>query len=163
MALHKSMKQAFAWVWIAFIALISATVVTLRYANEGYTGPIEKEYYEKGLNYEKAILEQKKMLAEGYSYESDLFKNPHLKKGKNEISIRFQKSGVPIGEAEIRVQIERPATDIWNRSILLKENSKSKGLYQGLLEFPEDGLWIFSLQGKTKGKTLNKTIELKIR
>lgn len=52
MALHKSMKLAFAWIWIAFIVLIFATAVTIRYANENYTGPIERDYYEIGLNYE---------------------------------------------------------------------------------------------------------------
>lgn len=90
MALHKSMKLAFTWIWIAFIALISATAVTIRYANENYTGPIEREYYEIGLNYEKSILEQRKMLEEGYSFESVLL-SQNLKLGKNPIVIRFLK------------------------------------------------------------------------
>lgn len=60
MALHKSMKLAFAWIWIAFIVLIFATAVTIRYANENYTGPIERDYYDIGLDYEKSVLEQKK-------------------------------------------------------------------------------------------------------
>ncbi|TGK12738.1 FixH family protein [Leptospira kmetyi] len=164
MALHKSMKLAFAWIWIAFIALIAATVVTIRYANTGYTGPIEKEYYEKGLNYEKSILEQRKMLAEGYSYESILFSsNTGLKVGKNPIFIRFQKSGTPIVGAKLIVQIERSATDQYNQTVSLQEDSKNRGTYLGVLEFPESGRWILSLKGDVSGRILEKTHDLNIQ
>ncbi|EMY15549.1 FixH family protein [Leptospira weilii str. Ecochallenge] len=164
MALHKSMKLAFTWIWIAFIALISATAVTIRYANENYTGPIEREYYEIGLNYEKSILEQRKMLEEGYHYESVLFSpNPNLKLGKNPILIRFLKSGIPVGGAKIGVQIERSATDLWNRSFLLKEDPKTKGNYLGVLEFSEIGPWVLSIKGEISGRSLKKTENLNIQ
>ncbi|RHX94019.1 nitrogen fixation protein FixH [Leptospira yasudae] len=164
MALHRTMKFAFAWIGVAFIALIAATVVTIRYANNGYTGPIEKEYYEKGLNYEKSILEQRKMLAEGYSYENPLFQsNAELKAGKNPISIRFLKSGHPVSDAKLAVQIERSATDQWNRTLELKEDTENKGTYLGEIEFPEKGRWILSLRGETGGRILEKTQELNIQ
>ncbi|RHX84937.1 FixH family protein [Leptospira stimsonii] len=164
MALHKSMKLAFVWIGIAFVALIAATVVTIRYASEGYTGPIEKGYYEKGLNYEKSILEQRKMIAEGYSYESKLFTaTPELKKGKNQISIQFKKSGTPISGAKLQILIERSATDEWNRSLSLSEDSKNHGTYVGTVEIPEEGLWILSLQGEIEGRVLQKTAEIRIQ
>ncbi|MBM9575769.1 FixH family protein [Leptospira sp. 201903070] len=164
MALHKSMKLAFVWIGVAFVALIAATVVTIRYASEGYTGPIEKGYYEKGLNYEKSILEQKKMIAEGYSYESELFSSPQdVRKGKNTFLIRFQKSGRPVVGAKLNILLERAATDEWNRSISLIEYPKDSGNYHGSVEIPEEGLWIFNLQGETEGRILQKTVEVKIQ
>ncbi|MBM9499438.1 FixH family protein [Leptospira sp. 201903071] len=164
MALHKSMKLAFVWIGVAFVALIAATVVTIRYASEGYTGPIEKGYYEKGLNYEKSILEQKKMISEGYSYESDFFSSPQkIKKGKNYLSIRFQKSGTPVTGAKLNILLERAATDEWNRSISLIEYPKDSGIYQGEVEIPESGLWILNLQGETGGRILQKTAEVNIQ
>lgn len=162
MALHKNMKLAFTWIWIAFIALISATAVTIRYANENYTGPIEREYYEIGLNYEKSILEQRKMLKEGYSFESVLF-SQNLKLGKNPIVIRFLKSGIPVSGAKIRVEIERSATDLWNRSFLLEEDPKTKGNYLGVLEFPEIGAWVLSVKGEISGRRIRKTENLNIQ
>lgn len=158
------MKLAFVWIGVAFVALIAATVVTIRYASEGYTGPIEKGYYEKGLNYEKSILEQRKMIAEGYSYESKLFtSSPDLKKGKNLVSIQFRKSGAPITGAKLQILIERSATDEWNRSLSMIEDPKNKGNYQGSIDIPEEGLWILSLQGETEGRILQKTVEVKIQ
>ncbi|TGK37427.1 nitrogen fixation protein FixH [Leptospira gomenensis] len=164
MALHKSMKVAFVWVGIAFVALISATAITIRYASEGYTGPIEKEYYEKGLNYEKAILEQKNMIAAGYSFDGDLFsKEPKLERGKNRTIIRFSKSGAAITGAKLEIQLERSATDLWNRTIQLKEDSKRPGEYSGILEFSETGRWILTVKGENSGKTLRRTFEVEIR
>ncbi|AIT10950.1 FixH family protein [Leptospira santarosai] len=164
MALHKSMKLAFAWIWIAFIVLIFATAVTIRYANENYTGPIERDYYEIGLNYEKSVLEQKKMIEEGYHYESVLFSpNPNLKLGKNAIVIRFLKSGIPVSGAKVRIQIERSATDLWNRSFLLEEDPKTNGNYLGVLEFSETGPWVLSVKGEISGKNLKKTENLNIQ
>ncbi|WP_039938699.1 FixH family protein [Leptospira noguchii] len=164
MALHKSMKLAFFWIWIAFIALIGATIVTIRYANSGDTGLIEKEYYEKGLNYEKSILEQKKMIEEGYSYESILFtQNPNLKTGRNSIEVRFLKSKVPITGAKLKIEIERPATDLWNRNLILKEDPKTSGTYFGVLEFSGTGKWALNIKGEISGKTLKKTIYLNIQ
>ncbi|MDV6235358.1 FixH family protein [Leptospira ellisii] len=163
MALHKSMKVAFVWVGIAFVALISATAVTIRYASEGYTGPIEKEYYEKGLNYEKAILEQKNMLAEGYSFDGVLFsKEPKLEKGKNPIRILFLKSGFAIENAKLEIQLERSATDLWNKTIPLKEDSGHPGTYSGTLDFAESGPWILNVKGEVGGKTLRRTFEVEI-
>ncbi|PJZ52564.1 FixH family protein [Leptospira adleri] len=164
MALHKSMKLAFVWIGVAFAALIAATVVTIRYASEGYTGPIEKGYYEKGLNYEKSILEQRKMIAEGYSYESELFSSPqNIKKGKNLFSIRFRKADRPVTGAKLNILLERGATDEWNRSIPLTEDPKNSGTYRGEVEIPESGLWILNLQGETEGRILQKSAEVNIQ
>lgn len=104
------------------------------------------------------------MIEEGYHYESVLFSpNPNLKLGKNAIVIRFLKSGIPVSGAKVRIQIERSATDLWNRSFLLEEDPKTNGNYLGVLEFSETGPWVLSVKGEISGKNLKKTENLNIQ
>ncbi|PJZ70457.1 hypothetical protein CH373_05130 [Leptospira perolatii] len=149
--MHSSLKKAFILITLAFLGLFLATFFTVRIALSGHTGPIDKDYYEKGLNYENVIAEQKEMILKGYSFkiDSSLLSSGvlELKKGKQNFAISLEKLGQPVSEANITLKIERSATDKFNQSVQLSE--KKKGIYQGELNIPMTGVWQASLTAKT--------------
>jgi hypothetical protein len=98
--MHRSLKQAFTLIGIAFAILFTATFFTVRIAFAGHTPPVDPNYYEKGLKYDQTVASQKEMIAKGYELDASWSeKNRPLKPGKQNVSVRFFKGKDPISNA----------------------------------------------------------------
>ena len=154
--MHKSVKIAFFWIITLFIGLFIATYVTIQYANRDPIQVIESNYYEKGLNYEKVISEQKKMIAEGYSFRGDIFnENYILHKGQNKVSISFEKKGKQVPDSKITLRVERGATDRYNSVYRMK--AAPGGEYTAEINIVYEGPWFVTVTAETDGKSMVKT------
>lgn len=154
--MHKSVKIAFFWIITLFIGLFVATYVTIQYANRDPIQVIEKNYYEKGLNYEKEIRDQKEMIAEGYRITGNIFSDGYyLKKGKNPVSIAFYLKNTIVPDSVISLQIERGATDRFNKSVSLQKNSS--GEFVGEIDIAFEGPWVITATAVTNGKSFVKS------
>ncbi|MBP9889903.1 MAG: FixH family protein, partial [Leptospiraceae bacterium] len=67
-----TLRFAFTMMGLAFAALIGATWYTVKIAMAGHEPVMDRNYYEKGLNYEKEIAESLQMKSEGYHFVSGL-------------------------------------------------------------------------------------------
>lgn len=98
------------------------------------------------------------MLSEGYDFEAAWFqKQTSLKPGKQTVAVKFIRGKETVSEADLKLKLERSATDSFNRTVKLKEISK--GIYQGEIEIPFagslEGRPLCKLEGRPFGK--NKT------
>ena len=152
--MHKSLKYTFYGIIVIFLFLFFATYHTLKIAFTNNEGVMNKDYYEVGLNYEKFIDAQKKLIEEGYHFESQIIsENPKLKKGENNIEIKFLRESQNISGAEVELKIEKRATDKFTKIIKLQDNN---GIYSGKI-FPETGgKWFLTITGNDHGKILKK-------
>lgn len=147
--MHPSLKRAFVLVAICFVGLISATIWTVRVATSSHTPPVEKDYYEKGLRYEAAIAEQKKMIALGYDFQADWFSGTApLKTGKQTLRLLLYRNGSSVTDAKVRIRVEKSATDAYNRQASFR--SISPGVYEADLEVPFSGDWTATIFAETK-------------
>ncbi|BDA78660.1 hypothetical protein LPTSP3_g15900 [Leptospira kobayashii] len=159
--MHKSLKQAFLLIGVTFLTLFLATFITVRIALAGHTPPVDSNYYEKGLNYDQTVATQKEMLSEGYDFEAAWFqKQTSLKPGKQTVAVKFIRGKETVSEADLKLKLERSATDSFNRTVKLKEISK--GIYQGEIEIPFAGSWRAVLSANSKEGHLEKTRQIEI-
>ncbi|TGN18765.1 FixH family protein [Leptospira idonii] len=159
--MHVSLKRAFFFIGLTFLTLFLATAVTIKIALSGHTPPMDANYYEKGLNYDKAVASQKEMIAKGYDFEADWFQNQSsLRQGKQVITVRLKQNENPVSGAEVKLRWERSATDSFNVNSVLKETSNGK--YTGEIEIPFAGSWRAVLTANTKDGSLEKTRQLRI-
>lgn len=153
--MEKSLRYTFYGIIATFLLLFLATYHTLKIAFSGHEGVMNKDYYEVGLNYEKLIEEQKKLIEEGYHFEGTIFgENPTLKSGENPISIKFLKGDAPISDARVTVKLEKRATDKFTK--IFDIQSFENGRYEGVLSIASEGKWFITITGSDNGKTLKK-------
>ncbi len=159
---QSTLRFAFTMMGLAFAALIAATWYTVKIAMAGHEPVMDRNYYEKGLNYEKEIAESLQMKSEGYRFESSLLtKESTLQTGKNEIQIAIFKKDLPVNGAKLLLTKERTAT---NRFTEKKELSFDKeGSYTGNLEFPHGGDWQITLNANVEGRSFEKTFMVHVK
>ncbi len=165
--LHPSLRRAFYVILGAFGLLFIATYHTFKVALSAPNELVDKDYYQVGLNYEKKIANIKKMKAEGYQFTIFTDIN-NFQKGTNPFHVRFAKEGQIISNnsiqlteeklsgKKIQVLLERGATDRYNKSFLLTEDSP--GMYSGNLDIPETGKWILTIASEEDSFQERKTI-----
>jgi len=153
--MEKSLRYTFYGIIATFLLLFLATYHTLKIAFSGHEGVMNKDYYEVGLNYEKFIEEQKKLIGEGYHFEGILFgEHPILKPGENPISIKFFRGDTPISDARVTVKLEKRATDKFTKIVDIQPIENGK--YEGILDIATEGKWFITITGNDNGKTLKK-------
>lgn len=156
-----SLKRAFWVIKFAFLALFVATFFTVKLALAGHTPAIDSNYYEKGLKYEQSILSQRKMIEKGYGFQADWIQNPKLlRSGKQELQLEFKHGQEKIKGAQLKVLLDKTATEKFNETISLKEITPGK--YQGILSIPFPGEWRVSVSAKIREGTLEKTVSVKV-
>ncbi|WCL50506.1 FixH family protein [Leptospira sp. GIMC2001] len=159
--LDKSVKYAFYSMGAIFILLFIATGITVYIAKVGHEDVIEKDYYEKGLNYEKTLEDIRIMQDEGYSISSPLLVDRFpLHSGKNLVQISFTKNDIPISDGKLFVLLERGATAKFNQS---NELYFSNNEYSGEIMIPDLGQWIITIKASHAGRTLTKTLKVTVQ
>ncbi|MCG9875505.1 MAG: FixH family protein [Leptospiraceae bacterium] len=160
--LDKSVKAAFYAMGVIFIGLIAATAITIYIANKGHEDVIDRNYYEKGLNYEKTLEDNRIMSEEGYSITGNLFtERLPLVSGKNQIELTFQKKDRPIEDGQILLIRERGATNKFTESYQFTHLGQGK--YRADVEIPDLGQWVITIYGKHGSRTFRKTAQIVVQ
>lgn len=150
-----SLKYTFYGIFTIFLGLFLATYHTLTIAFSNNEGVMNKNYYEIGLKYEHVIGEQKKLIEEGYHFESSLLSDTApLKKGINEVEIKFLKGNESLPESSVEIKIEKRATEKFTHSSPLVKTEN--GLFSGTLNIETKGKWYLTITGTDHGKVLTK-------
>lgn len=157
-----SIRFAFTIMSLAFAALIGATWYTVKIALAGHEPVMDKNYYEKGMNYEKEIAQTVQMRSEGYHFKSSIMaEDAYAKIGSNEISIGIFKNETPINNAKLVLTRERTATSKFTQK---KEfNFDKDGIYKANIDFPQDGPWQVTLNANVDGRSFEKTFTLVVK
>ena len=157
-----TLRFAFTMMGLAFAALIGATWYTVKIAMAGHEPVMDRNYYEKGLNYEKEIAESLQMKSEGYHFVSGLItKETTLQTGTNQIQIAILKKDLPVNGAKLFITKERTATGKFTEKKEL--NFTKDGNYTGNLEFPHEGEWQLTLNANVDGKSFEKTFMVSVK
>ncbi|MDX1958509.1 MAG: FixH family protein [Leptospiraceae bacterium] len=126
---------------IFFSLLFIGTYITLKIAYKDYEGVMEKNYYEKGLNFEKEIEVQKKLLALGYRIEVENLES--IKVGQKEIKLIVSKNNTTLTDVKsVKLLLEKPSTSKFNKDYTFK--STEKGVFTEKVEITSKGKWILS-------------------
>jgi nitrogen fixation protein FixH len=141
---------------IAFFAVVFAANWLLIYlAISGFEGLVEEDYYEKGLRYNDTVQQEKRL---GWKIElsfADDLKTTDSNKAKVVI---FDKAGMPIGGAKVKVVLRRPATDRFDREF---EMVPSGCAYHGTLSIPVNGLWDLHVKAEKGGDRMEKNFRVR--
>ncbi|MBK8398959.1 MAG: FixH family protein [Leptospiraceae bacterium] len=159
---NSTVRFAFTMVGLAFAALIGATWYTVKIAMDGHEPVMDKNYYEKGLNYEKEIAESIQMKSEGYRFESSIMTaESGLTKEPTDIEIRIFKNETPVNNAKLFLTKGRTAT---NKFTEKKEIIFDKeGIYRGNLNFLHEGEWQITLNAKVENRSFEKTFMVLVK
>ncbi|NCN09351.1 MAG: nitrogen fixation protein FixH [Leptospira sp.] len=160
--LDKSVKAAFYAMGVIFIGLIIATAITIYIANKDHEDVIDRNYYEKGLNYEKTLEDNRIMEKEGYSISGNLFTErlPFIR-GKNIVELSFLKKDEPIDDGSLLLIRERGATKKFTESYQF--TNLGNGKYKAEIDIPEIGQWVITVYGKHASRTFRKTIQIVVQ
>ena len=151
-----SVRFLFTILGLAFAALIVATWHTINVAMAGHEPVIDKNYYEKGMDYEKEIAKSKQLQIEGYRFESILLQaGSNLTKAKQEVQVKLIQKDAPVNDAKLFLTRERTATNKYTEKTELIFDKD--GVYKANLEFPFDESWQVTLTADLKGRKFEKT------
>ena len=151
--LHPSLKYAFSLIILLFIALFIATWYTVKISLQGHEKIVDPQYYEKGLNYERAIAAKREMHRQGYLLQFPEEK-PELYVGSNKIQIRFHRKDQPIAQAKLSVKLARGATYRFDKNYKMQNNGE--GLHVSQIEIPAEGEWLMTFFAEHGDKKLEK-------
>ncbi|MEM7179951.1 MAG: FixH family protein [Spirochaetota bacterium] len=158
--LDSSLKYAFSLIVLLFLALFAATWFTVKVSLQGHEKIVDPNYYEKGLNYEKAIAAKREMHRQGYSLQFPEEK-PELRLGKNKIQIQFHKQNQAVAEAKLSVKLARGATYRFDKSYGMQ--SVGEGLHVSQVEVPASGEWLMTFSAKHGEQMLEKVYRFVVK
>lgn len=151
--LHPSLRSAMYVVLFSFTALVAATFYTIRLTYKSFEPVMDKNYYEIGLNYEKAIENQKELLKQGFLIKSNWDNQTILPLGESEIAVQLEKAGALTQASSITVFLERNATTKNTAHYKLKQ--KANG-FSGNIPLIEKGTWNLRLVADIEGKSFER-------
>ncbi|MCW7470859.1 FixH family protein [Leptospira kanakyensis] len=151
--LHPSLRTAMYVVLFSFTALVAATFYTIRLTYKHFEPVMDKNYYEVGLNYEKAIENQRDLLKQGYSIKSNWDKFNILPLGESEILVQLEKNGTLTNANSMTVYLERNATTKNTTSYGLKPTASG---FIGKISLLEKGTWNLRLVSNIDGKSFER-------
>ncbi len=142
---------------IAFFAVIFMANGFLIYlAVSGFEGLVEDNYYEKGLNYNDVIQQEK------LGWKIELSFTDDMKAGapnKAKVVI-FDPKGEPIGGARVRIALRRPATDRFDKEFELVPSGCA---YHGTVFLPVSGLWDIAVKAEKGDDRKEKTFRVRTK
>jgi len=150
--MHKSVKIAFFWIWVAFAMLMLATWFTFKVALRDPVQVIDKHYYEKGLEFEENIQLQKQLIKDGYRMDGFPEK---LTTGDNAVILQLRKNEKNVTDAKVTLLLERLATDRFN--VRLGLIADASGNYTGNLSVADNGKWLLTVVADFDGKKFVKS------
>jgi hypothetical protein len=148
--------------WIlsfSFLALFGATYHTIKLSFTGHEAVIDKNYYEKGLNYEKEIADNVLLKKEGYRLDSNLLTDS-LKVGSNPVEVKLFLKEQKIQTNSVLLIKERPATEKFNS---IQKLEPIEGNFQSKIEFPFEGDWRITLRTKIDNKNFERSFLVNVK
>ncbi|WP_232225949.1 FixH family protein [Leptospira terpstrae] len=158
--LHPSLRNAMYVVLFSFTALVAATFYTIRLTYKNFEPVMDKNYYEIGLNYEKAIENQKELLKQGYVLKSNWDNLSIIPFGESEISVQLEKGGTITNAKSLIVYLERNATTKNTVHYNLKPNANG---FSGKIPLLEKGTWNLRLVADIDGKSFEREGKISVR
>lgn len=147
-------------VLFSFVCLILATVYTVRLTFKHYEPVMDKNYYEVGLNYEKAIESQRLLTKEGYFLTSSWDSSPILAKGDSTISVIITKQGKSQEADSVSLFLERNAT---TKNAIKYELKKQGESYIANVPMKESGTWNTRIVADFSGRSFSKEGKIAVR
>jgi len=129
--------------FIFFAVFITADIFMIYIAKKTWRGTVTEDAYEKGLKYNKVLLNNKKQQDLGYKGQLK-----YLYSSKNNGKLLFalkNKNNDIVKNAKIKIKIVRPTQTGYDFESELFFNNKS-GTYENNIEFPLAGLWKVEVQ-----------------
>lgn len=161
--LDPSLRKAMYVVLLAFVLLISATFYTVRLTFKHFEPVMDKDYYETGLNYEKAIADQKELTALGYKIKTNWDDLTFLPKNPIEIKAELQLHNEVVESSQGTVFIERNATTREAKTIPLQQDKTSPLSWSSMVLFPSPGSWNVILKLSIQEKTITKELKVIVK
>ncbi|MCW7482950.1 FixH family protein [Leptospira kanakyensis] len=158
--LHPSLRTAMYVVLFSFTALVAATFYTIRLTYKHFEPVMDKNYYEVGLNYEKAIENQRDLLKQGYSIKSNWDKFNILPLGESEILVQLEKNGTLTNAKSMTVYLERNATTKNTAHFNLKPTANG---FVGKIPLLEKGTWNLRLVADISGKSFEREGKISVK
>lgn len=135
-------KSKIPYIFFAFFAVVLVVNISYIYISKvSWTGIATKDSYQKGLQYNEALKQEKKQKELGWSVTTKLFNS---KGHKVEIIVKLlDKKYRQITDADIYIEFKRPTQG--NYDFIVKVEPVD-GLYVTKVNFPMQGQWDFALK-----------------
>lgn len=140
-----------------FIVVFSADGFLIYQAISGFEGLTEENYYEKGLRYNDVIQREKRV---GWRIELSFTADPKTEIANKAKVVIFDKAGAPVGGANVKVLLRRPATDSFDREFELVPSGCA---YHGDISIPVNGLWDLAVKVEKGNDTTEKTFRIRTK
>ena len=144
---------------LSFLALFGATYYTIKVSFTGHEAVIDKNYYEKGLNYEKEIADTVLLKQEGYRLETNLLTDS-LKVGDNPVDIKLFLKDQKIQTNSIVLIKERPATEKFNS---IQKLHPVEGNFKSKIDFSFEGDWRITIRTKINDKNFERSFLVNVK
>lgn len=149
-------KSLWPKVIIAFFTVIFMANGFLIYlAVSGFEGLEEEDYYEKGLNLNDAIQQERRL---GWKIELSFTDDLKIDAANNAKVVIFDKTGIPLGGAKVKMVLRRPATNRFDKEF---EMITSGYAYHGAVILPLNGMWDISVKAERGTDRLEKTFRVR--
>ncbi|WP_244147779.1 FixH family protein [Leptospira yanagawae] len=158
--LHPSLRNAMYVVLFSFTALVAATFYTIRLTFQHFEPVMDKNYYEIGLNYEKAIENQKDLLSQGYQLTTNWDNTTLLPLGESNLTVSLNQKGVLAKADSIYIVLERNATTKHTARYDLTPSNLS---FTGKISLKETGTWNLRIISSINGKTFEREGKITVR
>ncbi|MCW7463905.1 MULTISPECIES: FixH family protein [Leptospira] len=151
--LHPSLRNAMYVVLFSFTGLVAATFYTIRLTYKHFEPVMDKNYYEIGLNYEKAIENQKELIKQGYKLSTNWDKTTILPLGDLELTVTLNQNESFVKADSMYVILERNATTKNTTRYDLKPSDLT---FTGKIPLKESGTWNMRLIANISGKSFER-------
>lgn len=158
--LHPSLRNAMYVVLFSFTALVAATFYTIRLTFKHFEPVMDKNYYEIGLNYEKAIENQKELLSQGYKLTTNWDDSTLLPLGELDLNVTLNRKETLVKADSIYVILERNATTKHTTRYDLKPSNLS---FTGKIPLKETGTWNLRIISNINGKLFERESKITVR
>lgn len=151
-------KRSF-WPYAIFTGLSIVFAVNftfLYFAVTSDDGLEDRDYYIKGLFYDKKIKTEREL---GWSIDFSIIGEAKAD-SSNRIKVRISDSkGLPLKDAAVKIILRRPASDRFDRSVGLVSGNEG---YTGNIEIPLEGYWDLKVIAGKDGHEVEKTFRVRV-
>ncbi|MCW7473192.1 FixH family protein [Leptospira levettii] len=158
--LHPSLRNAMYVVLFSFTGLVAATFYTIRLTYKHFEPVMDKNYYEIGLNYEKAIENQKELIKQGYKLSTNWDKTTILPLGELDLTVTLNQNESFVKADSMYVILERNATTKNTTRYDLKPSDLN---FIGKISLKESGTWNMRLIANISGKSFEREGKITVK